>query len=542
MTIAGEPSHRANHKSRWRRGWIAGIGLGLLVAFAVTAYYVVSHAEPMLRSRVIETLSSRFKSKVELGEFHVWIADGLEVSGKGLKIYGRTDPNIHLPGTQPLIAIEEFRFRTGILSLLRSPMHVETVHLKGLALNIPPAGERQQMKDMRPAGVKIKIFVDKFVSQNAQLVINTSRPDKLPLEFSIADLKMKDIGPGQPLQFDATLINPKPVGNISSSGYFGPWQADDPRETPVKGDYSFRNADLGTIKGIGGILSSNGSYAGNLGNIVVDGETDTPDFHLVVSGHPVPLKTQFHAIVDGTSGNTYLQPVNAKVLNSSFVAKGSVVREASGHRIALDISIDNARIEDLLKLGVRTEPPIMTGSVHSKSKLEIEPKPVDIVERLRLAGNFDVSGAHFTSDIIQSKVDQLSLRSQGKAKEAKAGVQDEVQSTLRGVFNLKDGTLSFSQLHFQVPGTRVDMTGQYGLDGNTFDFHGKAGLDAKLSHTMTGWKSVLLKPVDPFFEKNGSGTEVPFKITGTKSDPHFGLDFGHHETNKKDEQPPDQRP
>ena len=50
----------------------------------------------------------------------------------------------------------------------------------------------------------------------------------------------------------------------------------------------------------------------------------------------------------------------------------------------------------------------------------------------------------------------------------------------------------------------MEMTGKYGLDGNTFDFHGKLGLDAKLSHTMTGWKSILLKPVDPFFRENGA--------------------------------------
>jgi hypothetical protein len=71
------------------------------------------------------------------------------------------------------------------------------------------------------------------------------------------------------------------------------------------------------------------------------------------------------------------------------------------------------------------------------------------------------------------------------------------------------------------------MTGDYSLDGQKFDFHGKAWLDAKISQMTTGWKSILLKPVDPFFSKNGSGTEIPIRITGTESEPHFGLDFGH---------------
>jgi hypothetical protein len=522
---------RDNRRSRWR--WVGVIALAVLGAFTLTVGLLISHAEPILRARVIETLSTRFHSRVELEEFHVRLTDGLEVSGEGLKIYGQIDPNRNLSGAQPLIAIEEFRFRTGLLSLLSAPMRVRTVRLEGLLLNIPPEGERQQMENLRLQGGRIKIFVDEFLSEGARLVINTSRPDKLPLEFDIGGLKMTDIGGGKPLHFDATLINPKPIGNISSSGLFGPWQEDRPRDTPVQGVYSFSNADLGTIKGIGGTLSSTGTYAGTLGNISVDGRTDTPDFRITVTGHPVPLRTEFHAIVDGSSGNTHLQPVKAKVLNSSFVAKGSVVRvmEPKGHVITLDISIYDAKIEDLLKLGVRTDPPVMTGSVRSKTKFNLPSGDADITERLKLAGDFQVSGARFTNSKIQGKIDALSLRSQGKPKLAKDNVRENVQSDLKGVFSLKSGILSFSKLHFQLPGTKVDMTGEYSLDGHTFDFHGKARLDAKVSHMVTGWKSMLLKPADPFFSKNG-GTEVPVKITGTKSEPHFGLDFGHKSENK----------
>jgi hypothetical protein len=98
--------------------------------------------------------------------------------------------------------------------------------------------------------------------------------------------------------------------------------------------------------------------------------------------------------------------------------------------------------------------------------------------------------------------------------------------------------LSFSFLHFLIPGTHADMVGQYSLDGNTFDFHGMLKLDATLSQMTTGWKSILLKPVDHFFRKDGAGTEVPFKVTGTRSEPHFGLDFHRKEdSNEKNVDP-----
>jgi hypothetical protein len=110
-----------------------------------------------------------------------------------------------------------------------------------------------------------------------------------------------------------------------------------------------------------------------------------------------------------------------------------------------------------------------------------------------------------------------------------------VTSDLEGKFILSQGLLSFSYLHFLIPGTHADMTGQYSLDGNTFDFHGMLRLDAKLSQMTTGWKSILLKPVDPFFHKHGAGTELPFKISGTRQAPRFGLDFGHKEEHSKED-------
>jgi hypothetical protein len=507
---------------------IVALSLLTLLIVVATVAYLAHNAEPILRARIIETLSTRFHSRVELASLKVSVIQGLVVSGKGLMIYGQNDPNIHREGVQPLIGIDEFRFRATVGSLLRTPMHVGAVYINGLQLNIPPKQDRQQFRDMAPKGGKIKIVVDEFLSEKALLVINTNRPDKLPLEFAIQNLAMKDIGPDRPLAFTAILVNAKPVGNINSKGEFGPFHVEDPRQSPVHGEYMFSDADLGTLKGIGGILSSTGRYDGTLGNITVDGQTDTPDFRLNVSGRPVPLKTTFHAIVDGTNGDTYLQPVHATLLGTKFTAVGYVIRalHTPGHQIQLDVTLPGGNIEDLLRLAVRTDPPVMTGTVRLHTKLNIAAGKSDISDRLYLKGKFQVIGAHFSNEKIQSKVDALSMRSQGKPKLAKDNVPDDVKSKIGGSFELKDAALRLPDLLFQMPGTSVTLAGTYSLDGNQFDFQGHARFDAKLSQMMGGWKSFFLKPIDPFFSKNGAGTELPIKITGTKSEPHIGLNFG----------------
>jgi hypothetical protein len=527
-----DTTHR--HRPIWR--WLGLAVLIFLVSTGVAVRMVISRAEPIVRARIIGTLQNRFKSKVELASFHVSVANGIEVSGGGLKIFGATDPNPYAAGVQALISIQDFRFQTAVRNLFRSPMHVDTVYVKGLELNIPPKETRTEMTNMRSKTGKMSIFVDKFVCQDTKLLINTSKPGKPPLEFAISDLRMKDIGPGQPMQFNATLVNPKPVGDIQSQGFFGPLQETSPRDTPVQGDYSFTHADLSTIKGIGGMLSSTGAYSGTLSNIVVHGKTDTPDFSIARSGHPVPLHTEFHAVVDGTSGDTYLKSVQASFLHTSFEAKGSVVRlpAPKGHDIELNVVLEHAQIEDLLQLGVRTDPPVMNGPVQMTAQMSLPPGKEDVTDRLRLAGSFHVLDAHFSSEKIQGKLDSLSLRSRGKPKEAKESHGEDVPVDLQGAFKLRDGVLSFSALHFLIPGTHVDMTGDYGLDGKTFDFSGTARLNATVSQMTTGWKSILLKPVDPLFRKNGAGTEVPIKVTGTQSDPHFGLDFHHKDEDHKE--------
>jgi len=106
---------------------------------------------------------------------------------------------------------------------------------------------------------------------------------------------------------------------------------------------------------------------------------------------------------------------------------------------------------------------------------------------------------------------------------------------------MEHGKLSFSKLNYALPGATVALTGVYSLDGDQFEFSGKMRTDAKVSQMVASkWKSILLKPVDPFFKKNGAGAEIPVKISGTRSAPKFGLDLYHKDKDKNT--PPDAKP
>jgi hypothetical protein len=69
------------------------------------------------------------------------------------------------------------------------------------------------------------------------------------------------------------------------------------------------------------------------------------------------------------------------------------------------------------------------------------------------------------------------------------------------------------------------MHGVYSMDGNIFEFKGHVRTDATASQMVTGWKSKLLRPFDPLFERDGAGLQLPIAVSGTTGDIHFGLAF-----------------
>lgn len=500
---------------------VLGIAFVLMLILGIGLYVLGSHLTPIVRARAIEMLRSRFDSEAEIGELKVSVLHGISVSGKSLVLrhHGRRD-------VPPLLEIGEFSGNMGWMSLFWKPWHIRSVSLKGLAIHIPPKEKRefarQKVRD-------IPVIVDELVSDDGELDLIPSNPDKPTHHFLIHHLVMHAVGLGHAAPFQLRLTNAVPPGEITTEGHFGPWDREDPGQTPLAAKYTFNEADLGVFRGISGILSSQGKFGGVLESIDVEGETITPDFAVSIAGHPLRLRTVYQATVDGTNGDTLLHPVIAEFLNTTLVCNGGIVKPAGrpGREILLEVTTDEARLEDLLRLAVKSDHPLMTGAVRLTTKFDLPPGEGDVVDRLRLDGKFGIGAAQFASQEIRGKLESLSRRGQGKPKDEDAG---SAVSSLKGTFLLRNGQITFRDLTFGVAGATVQLAGTYGLRDEKLDFHGTLRLQAKLSQATTGIKSFLLKPFDPFFRKNGA-TVLPIKVTGTRDQPSFGLDFHR----KKDE-------
>jgi hypothetical protein len=546
----------------------------------------------------VEGLKGRFHTRVELDHFHVALGNGLEgewgiwATGQGLRIW----PPQRAVGDRsletavqsiPLITLDDFRFHVPLRYRPGQTIKISRVRLAGLRIVVPPRSERDKLKGIESAVTRQspspassgpdngnpekpvasvpapgstngpepqqskssvmlrRVIVERIDCENAQLILETDKPDKLPLEFAIANIQLTNVVPGEAMAFKAELTNPKPRGVIHSTGRVGPWQTIDPGETPVSGTYTFDHADLSTFKGIAGILASNGSYTGTLRDIQADGKADVPDFRLSHFGNPVALHTEFHARVDGTNGDTWLEPVEATLGHSHFTTRGQVVRvkqahvqglqEVSsanlppladqGHDIQLTVDVDRGRIEDFLHLASKSPTPVLTGDLGVKASLHIPPGKDPVYQRIIVDGKFKLDDAKFSSDKIQGRIEELSLRGQGHPGDIKKTDPDQVSSQMDGEFHMAGAVINLPEIHYNVPGAAIQLNGHYALEG-MMHFEGTARMQATVSQMVGGWKGLLLKPADRFFKKDGAGTLVPIQIRGAHDAPEFSIDFG----------------
>jgi AsmA-like C-terminal region len=515
---------------RMRKALIAiGATLAILgIAASIALHLYTPTLKALIRHRTEAYLAGRFESTVEFSNFTVsgLARHGVTIDNLVLRHYGRTD-------VPPLIQFQRLTFNVGFWSLFHAPAKISSVQISGLQLHLPPrypGGPALIHGTDKDLAKQYPVIIGEIHTDDALLVTLPRDPQKTPREFLIHHLMLHDAGFSQPADFHAILTNPIPKGEIDCTGQFGPWDAENPAQTPVNASFTFDHADLGTIRGIKGILSSKGKFGGPLDYLSVEGYTDTPDFALRTSNNPVPLHTDYTAIVDGTNGDVYLKNVTARFMNSTIVARGSILDEnkfVKGRTIDLDAYSQGARIEDLLRLTVKSEQPLITGSVRLKTKILIpENDNLDVVDRMKLDGQFGVGDMRFTNPSTEGKVESLSRRAQGNPKNLDVGSDD---TDLQGAFKLDNAVISFSDLRFGVTGATVELTGTYGMDSGALDFRGKLIMQAKLSQTTTGMKSFFLKAVDPFFKGKQGGTELPIKITGTKEHPSFGLDLHDHD-------------
>lgn len=502
---------------------IGGVLAGAVLLATILLAVSYRNLEPRLRDWVVSTLSESLESEVTLDAVHLtWFPLKLHASNLVVRHHGRTD----IP---PVFVVSSFTADLRPTEIWSST--IDRVAVDGLEISIPPKDPETRKRPMPRLGKNGQpedghstgLLIHHLIATNTRLSLIPHKEGKNPKVWDIFELDMREVGKGQTATFTAALINPIPYGKVESKGTFGPWHGDEPGDSPIGGEYTFA-ADLGTIDGLGGQLNAMGKMAGTLDQITTTGETDTRDFKLTeLDGISLPLHTSYDALVDGTNGDVVLKRVDVQLGKSKMRATGLVegTKGIKGKRIIVNVKSDASNLGELLRFVSKSKEPPADGILVIDAAMDLPQGKAAILRRLALEGSVRAERLRFNKETVQDKIDELSRRGQGKPDDASI---DDVASRMQTKFVLSNGLLTYRGLSFHVNGATIHLDGTHSLRSKAVELAGVVMLDATVSNTLTGFKSWLLKPIDPLFRKNGAGTRLVITVAGTQDQPTVSVD------------------
>lgn len=498
---------RLGRPARWA---IAAAACAVLVLAGIGA--VLFAKWPFRQPQMEAFLGQSFQARVQMRNFHRiylphpgFVAEGVTLTRE-------------MPGGTPhapLASLAWLKVEATWHDLFLLRYRVRQVQVQGLSVHLPGGPATPQT----PASSGSKTVVESIVADGSTLDIARGGGAP-PLHFDIRRLRLHNAGVAQTMQYDVSVKIPVLPGIVDSAGSLGPLHRSDPGRIMLAGSYALHQANLSAISGLGGELSANGHFGGELQSVYVTGEASVPALQIGHSNH-ARVDAKFAARVNGTSGETTLMRVSARTGNSTLEAVGSV--SGKPYVTHLELTAQDAHIEDLLRLIVSDEPPVV-GLTNLRANVVVPSGPDPFIRRLQTQGAIALEHGRFTNPRIRKALDAFSGRAL-TGKDADDIPPRDVGAQASSEVTIQAGVARFPSLAILLPGVWARLHGTYDLTNLRVDLSGQLAMKSSLPNVTTGWKSVLLKPLAPFFRRRHEGAVIPVSLTGRYPHPQVHADL-----------------
>jgi hypothetical protein len=528
-------AHSFAGRHRKRLLWGLGIGLPVL-ALLVAGIYFLDQYWPYRYRNVKPLLEQVLASKVTVAAYHRTYFPHPGFVAKALTLRRNSAPDL-----PPLGSTEDLIVQGSWLDLLLFRRRVQLVDIKGLHVVIPPVGSRANREDFPPGSsgdfAGPETAVETLIIHGA--VLDVMRTNGGRYTYPIRQLIMRNMQQGHAVSYFVDMQNAHPAGRIQASGSLGPLNPKNLGGTPVSGKFTFNGVELDQIGELHGTLSSEGHFSGALAAIELYATASTGDL-AEGTGQPTPVNGLVQCTMNALNGNLVLHRVEVKTGETTVEAAGTVAGSANTPKTTeLDLTVSKGRVQDLLRPFLKNRPPI-TGTVALKAHAHLAPQhdEMGFLKRLSVDGGFVLPSGRLTNRDTERTLTEFSQRAQGlkspgtdqkngEAGEVEADPAADVMSSLEGQVTIRDGVVSTRRLAFEIPGASADLNGSYDLRKGTVHLVGNLKMESDISHATTGFKSLLLKPLAPFFKKRHAGAVVPIALTGGPDDYKVSQDLLH---------------
>jgi len=528
MAITGLPNPRtrpARGPVFSRRYWVAGIGF-VLLAVVMIGIYFAGENWPYRYRKIKPLLEDVFGSQVAVTHCHRTYFPNPGFVATSLTLRRKAAPDQPPIGTVQTLYVQGSWF-----DLLRLRRRVRLVDMTGVHLVLPPPGSRAAKEDFPQGSTSDFTGPDTAVGRVElhNSVIDVLRAGGGRYPYPIADLRLDDVQKGHAMSYAVEMDNAIPSGHIRATGQFGPLVEHSVGETLVSGQFRFEGVNLHDVGNIHGTLDSSGKFVGKLGALEAEATSITPNF-AVDDGHPTQVSGAISCTVNGLNGDTVFHSIELRVGRSVVTAEGGTAGTPE-KSTNLDFMVKSGRAEDVLQPFLHRDAPII-GLVSLRGHAYLAPSSAGgFFHRLKVDGVFDVPAERATKPETEKSLTAFSRRARGNkgggAKgDSPAGRDGDALSSISGPASIRDEVVATNGLKFKVPGAEANLKGTFAIHTCTVHLAGDLKMDTDISHTTTGFKSLLLKPLAPFFMKKNAGAMIPIAVMGTPGTYKVQQDLG----------------
>ena len=506
---------RRKARSIWHEAplWahVAVVAAGALLAAAAV---LISANWPYRHRKIAPMLEDVLASQVTFTGYHRIYFPNPGFVATGITMRRKSAPSLPPLGHVDTMVVEG---RWSDLIMLRQ--RVQLVDMTGFHIIVPALGSKENHEEFPPGSASDfggpDVRIERLMIHSSQLDI--MRGNGRPLVFPIKQIEILNLHKGEAMTYAIDMQNAFPTGHILVHGHLGPIDGKVFTATPVTGNFYFTQVNLHDVGEISGKLDAHGIFNGTLQAMEVETDGQTKDF-AVQDGKPTPLAGTMRCTLYAENADMTIHSIVLNVGASIIQAEGTI--KGNPKATNLDIRVDRGRVQDVMRPFIHGEVPI-TGPVSLKSHAYLGPPGVGFVARLRLNGSFFIPAEKVTDKKVEGDLSDFSRRAQGKQKpnvgigtKGESGSTDVV-SSLAGPARIENGVASTPRLSFRVPGAQATLAGTYRFHNDEAHLTGNLKMDTDISHTATGFKAFLLKPLAPFFKKKNASADVPIAVVGT---------------------------
>ncbi len=503
--------------------WIA-CAAALVGLLALGVYFANAHWP--YRYRIVKPLlEDVLASQLQISSYHRTYFPHPGFVATGITLRRKSAPDL-----PPLGSVDKLIVQGRWSDLLMLRERVALVDITALHIVVPAIGSRANHEDFPPGSASDFSGPDTLIDQLKihNSLLDIMRTNGMRFSFPILELELRNFQKGRANTYAVNMQNAQPWGVIQSTGSFGPLNAQNLGQTPVTGKFTFTSVKLSDIGDLRGALDSSGQFHGSLAAIEAIASSETADF-AVGRGMPTAVYGEVQCTVNGLTGEVVLKQVAAKSGETLVVASGGIV--GSPKITNIDVSVAKGRTQDVLRPFVHAKVPI-AGPVWLRAHAYVGPTDkgaAGFLQRLYVKGAFDVPAERATDEATEKSLSDFSQRAQKKKTNddtAQDGTTDAL-SSLKGPVEIRNGIASSPHLTFLIPGAQATLNGTFNFHDESAHLTGNLAMQSEISHAVTGFKSVLLKPLDPFMKKRKAGAVIPIAITGGPGHYKISQDFSH---------------